>query len=99
VKRTELQKHHSTSRRNWNMPDTIHFNLLNNYPDDLVLNVYDTYGRVDRQTWSGSLNKGQTAPIEVYANSDGQGSARWDSFGGPAGSQPAINDGDNYNVV
>ncbi|MBZ5681016.1 MAG: hypothetical protein LAO24_13005 [Acidobacteriia bacterium] len=80
------------------MPDTIHFTLHNNYSNDLMVGVYDTYGGVDRQTWTGPLNKDESTSIEVYANSDGRGNARWESVGGPAGSGSDINDGDTCEV-
>ncbi len=49
-------------------------------------------------TWSGPLNKDETAPIEVYANSDGRGSARWACVVGPANSKSDINDGDTCDI-
>jgi len=80
------------------MPDTIHFTLHNNYSDDVVIEVVDTYGSAERVTWSGPLNKDETAPIEVYANSDGRGSARWACVVGPANSKSDINDGDTCDI-
>ncbi len=76
------------------MPDTIHFKLHNNYSDDVQVVVYDMYGGVARQTWNGPLNKDETAPIEVYAGSDGTGAAQWVAAGGPTNTQTGINDGD-----
>lgn len=80
------------------MPDTIHFTLHNNYSDDLQVVVYDMYGGAGRQAWSGPLNKDESTPVEVYANSDGRGTAQWVAYGGPTNTQDGIHDGDTCEI-
>lgn len=76
------------------MPGTIHFNLHNNFSQDVVVAVFDQFGGGQRLAFQGPLNQDESAPVEVFANSDGQGSALWAALNGPTNSNPSINDGD-----